>query len=246
MKINNSDLRKIYGAYIQNRVPLSREKCPSPEELLNIIMASASSRKKERIIDHITNCAYCAQEFSFFLDISREERRLLVEIERLLQQKDQIQIFETKSGSSPILRRSKLIRFLLFRKFALIPLLAIIFISLMILATNRLIISKKNEERGRLPEQIQLIAPTHEKAAQAPLIFKWKEVKYSDHYILEIFDEALSPLWKSSGILGDSYQLPPEIAAKIRIDTTYFWMITVYLVDGKVIESSLEDFSLRD
>jgi hypothetical protein len=246
MKINNSDLRKLYSAYIQNRVPLSRAKCPSLEELLNIIMTSGSSRKKGKIIDHITSCAYCAQEFSFFLDLSREERRLLEEIEKLFQQEDQIQIAQKKGANSPIIRWLKLTRFPLFWKFVFIPLLAIVFISLMILATNKLIVSKKNEERGRLPGQIQLIAPTHEKAAQAPLIFKWKGVKYSDHYVLEIFDEALSPLWKSSRILGDSYQLPPDIAAKIRMDTPYFWMITVYLADGKVIESSLEDFFLSE
>jgi hypothetical protein len=246
MKINNSDLRKIYSAYIQNRVPLSRATCPSLEELLNIIMASASSCKKERIIDHVTSCAYCAQEFIFFLDISREERRLLIEIDRLMQQKDQIQIFKKKICSSPVLRWPKIIRFSFLWKFALIPLLAVVFISLMILATNKIIISEKTKERGRLPGQIQLIAPTHKKRAQVPLVFKWREVKYSDHCVLEIFDEALLPLWKSSEILGESYQLAPDIAAKIKRETTYFWMITVYLVDGKVIESSLEDFSLRE
>lgn len=244
MKINNDDLRIIYRAYIQDRIPLSREKCPSPEKLLRFFVSSGSHHEKGRIIDHITRCANCAQEFSLFLEIHREERQLLEEIDKVLQQNDEMQVTRKKRVHSPIFRWPKIFRLHPSWKYAFVPLLTIIFAAMMILVTNRLIITKKNEERGKFPGQIQLMAPIHEKVALAPLIFKWKGVKNSDYYVLEIFDEALSSLWKSPRIFDNFYQLPPDIEEKIKKNKIHFWIITVFLADGKVIESSLEDFTL--
>jgi hypothetical protein len=244
MKINNSDLRKIYRAYVQDRIPLSREKCPSPEKLFSSFMSLGSSHKIGKIIDHITICAYCAQEFNFFLEIFREEQRLVEEIDRLLQQKDRARISQKKRTEFPIFRWPKIYRLHASWKYAIIPLLTIIFVALMISVTNRLIITKKNEERSELPGQIQLLGPTYEKAAQVPLIFKWKGVKNSNYYILEIFDKALLLVWKSPRIFENSYRLPSDIGGKIEKNKNYFWMITVFLVDGMTIESSLEEFTL--
>jgi hypothetical protein len=244
MKINNSDLIKTYRAYIQDQIPQSREKCPSPEDFLNFFIASGSGRKKQKTIDHITNCAYCAHEFSFFFEIYREERRFLEEIDRLLQQKDPMQVSQKKRANSRIFHWSKIFHLRPSWKYALVPLLTIIFVTMMLLLMNRFSATKNNGERGKLPGHIQLTAPTHEHAAHAPLIFRWKGVTNSNYCVLEIFDGALSPLWKSPRIFENFYQLPPDIAPKIEKNRVYFWMITVFSAEGKEIESFLEDFRL--
>ena len=99
-------------------------------------------------------------------------------------------------------------------------------------------------ERGRTPAQIQLISPAHGQTIRTPLVFKWKLAGKFDYAILEIFDEALSPIWKGPRVYRDSYQLPPEVEAKIEKNKVYYWMITVFLIDSKVIESALENFTL--
>jgi hypothetical protein len=242
MKINSSDLKKIYGAYVQNKVPQSREKCLSPAKILTFFAAPGSHRKKGRIIDHITSCAHCAHEFNVLLEIYREEQMLLGDIHRVLQQKDEPQISQRERAHTPIVRRLNIFPLLYSRKYAFSLLLTLIFVAMIILVTHQLIIISKNEERGKPPGQIQLIVPVHEERVKAPLIFKWGGVKNSNYYILEIFDEALLSLWKSPKIFDNSYQLPPEIEPKIKKNRDYFWIITVFLAEGQMFESTLESF----
>jgi hypothetical protein len=244
MKINTDDLIKIYRSYIQEQIPQSRNKCPSLETIMNFFMTSGSNRKKGRIVDHLTSCGYCAHEFGLFLEIYREEGILLEEIDRLLLPKEQLEIAEKKKAVSNLFRWSDSLHLRPYWKYALSFLLASTAVAVTILITNQVIITQKNIERGRIPGQIQLMAPAHGKPIQAPFIFKWKLVEKFDYCILEIFDEALSPVWKSPRIHKDFYQLPPDIGAKIEKNKIYYWMITIFFVDGKVIESAFENFTL--
>lgn len=244
MKINADDLIKIYSSYIQEQFPPSRKKCPSLETIMNFFMTSGSNRKKGRIVDHLTSCGYCAHEFGLSLEIYREEGILLEEIDRLLLQKERLQIAEKRTTVFTLFRWSDCLHLRANWKYAVSFLLAIIAVAVTILITNQLIITQKNIERGRIPGQIQLMAPAHGKAVQAPLIFKWKLVEKFDYCILEIFDAALSPVWKSPRIYKNFYQPPPDIEAKIEKNKIYYWMITIFFIDGKVVESTLEDFTL--
>ena len=244
MKINNSDLKKIYFAYIQDKVPLFREKCLSPEKILTFFIKPGSSRKKGRIIDHITSCAHCAHDFYVFLGIYRDEQMLLGDIRELLQQKERPQISKKNRGLSPVVRWLNIFPIRYPWKIAFSFLLTIIFAGLIILVTHQNIMTSKNGDRGKLPGQLQLMVPIHENAVQAPVIFKWRGVASSHYYVLEIFDEALSPFWKSPKIIESFYQLPPEIDTKIKKNKIYFWIITVFLNEGEMFESTLESFKV--
>jgi len=246
MKINTDDLIKIYRSYIQEQIPQSRKKCPSPKTIMNLFITPGSTHKKGRIVEHLTSCRHCAHEFGFSLEIYREEGILLEEIERLLPQTERLRVAEKRKTITNIFRWPDGPYPRPYWKYAVLSLLTIIVVAMTILITNQFMITQKNTERGRTPRQIQLMAPTDGKAIQIPLTFKWKLAGKLDYCILEIFDEALSPVWKSPRIYKDFYQLPPEIEAKIQKNKTYYWMITIFLFDGKVVESALENFTLGE
>jgi hypothetical protein len=242
MKINNDDLRHIYQAYIRDRIPASRDACPSAEHIQASFMPSASRRKKAKIIRHISGCADCAQEFQFFLRLFREEQGLINGIDRLSPGADRNAVAGKKLHNSLISSWPRVFSLHLSWKSVLVRLSASILIAVAILATNKIFISRKTDERGKLSNQVHLLEPVHKKVALAPLVFKWKGIRNAHSFMLEIFDGTLLPLWKSPRIIETSYQLPSEISQKLQPNKTYFWMITAFRADGAAVESSLEDF----
>ncbi len=244
MKINTDDLIEIYRSYIQEQVPQSRKKCPSLEAIINLFTTPGSTHKKGKIVDHLTSCRYCAQEFGFSLEIFRKEGMFLEEIDRFVPQRERLQADQKGKKIAHIFRWPAALNSRPYWKYAVMFLSTIMAVATVILVINQFIITPKNIERGRTPGQIHLLAPAQGKAHKAPLIFKWKLAGKFDYCTMEIFDEALSPVWKSPRIYKDSYQLPSEIEAKIQENRIYYWMTSISLVDGKVIESNLENFTL--
>jgi hypothetical protein len=101
-------------------------------------------------------------------------------------------------------------------------------------------------ERGRLSGQVRLITPGQEASIRTSLIFRWEPVTLSDHYVIEVFDDSLLPLWKSPQISGTSWELPTSVKEKMATGRTYFWMLTSFSASGLRVESSLEEFEFVD
>ncbi|UCE42019.1 MAG: hypothetical protein JSV17_03315, partial [Candidatus Aminicenantes bacterium] len=74
MKLNSSDLRQIYLSNIKESIPKTKNKCPSPKQLLRLFRGKKSEKEKTKIIDHITSCNHCAHEFDFILQALRYEK----------------------------------------------------------------------------------------------------------------------------------------------------------------------------
>lgn len=239
MIINDDDLKSIYKSYILTRTPLSRQACPSSEEISNIFIDSGLKAEKEKIIDHITNCSYCIKEFDVFLKISRQEQKLVEEINLFL---------KDKGGPSPVPKKNNkvMMKFSLAWKLTLASLIVIIITGAIFLITNGPIFNKKTEKRGDRPGQIRLLEPHPDHASETPLLFRWDEIAGRDYFIIEIFDESLSPLWKSAKIFETFYRLPPDVERQMHRGRSYFWMITVFFTNGLTRESHLEEFSIAD
>jgi len=240
MKIKHNDLKKLYKAYIMDHIPQSRKDCPHPKEIINFFRLKLSENKKIKLIDHITTCCYCAQEFDFILQTLREQEKLNEEIANLLRSKNFKKELEKRlKRDVPKLAKLKRIFFpVLSWKYILPFLMAAIIISVFI-------IFQKPEEIGYRDEyipQINLIEPINGKYIKFSSVFKWTEIKNSAYYILEIFDETLYPVWESDKILKNHLILPKEEAKKLIKNKSYFWMVTAFLSDGKKIESNLEEF----
>jgi hypothetical protein len=240
MKIKHNDLQKLYKAYVMDRIPQSRKDCPPPKEIINFFRSKLSEHRKIKLIDHITNCCYCTQEFEFILQTIREQEKLSEEIGKLFPSKNMmIEIEKRLKEDVPQLPKKRWIFFpFLSWKYVLPILIAGIIISALIIFKK----PERMEFREEHLPQISLIEPVNKKYFKPSSVFHWTEIKNSAYYILEIFDETLYPVWESNKISKNHYNLPGEMVRKLMKNKTYFWMVTAFLPDGRKIESNLEEF----
>jgi hypothetical protein len=231
MKISHKDLKELYKSYLEDKIPGSRAKCPLPEGITACLRGESSKKRKNQIIDHIFHCVYCNEEFEFALETIREERKFIQNLDAIMQKKKNKKEYN-------------FFQFFLFRPTWLNSLILIIGIVLVTLLVKN--IAEDHKFRGAESKSVMLIAPNKKTTLQAQIEFEWKDVQNSDYYILEIFDESLFPIWKSSEITANHTLLPKEISNRFFEHKTYYWMVTAYLSDGKTIESRLLDFVISD
>jgi hypothetical protein len=221
-------LKKLYQAYVASKIPEDRKPCPSARALFKTIRSSASFRKKKRLIDHISRCSYCMEEFCFLLKLHNYEDPMLINIRDTS--------WELVSFANPI---DSIPRPRLWMKYASV----LIGFTLII---SSLLLIKKNDETlsglRRSNQIIQLISPTHVHILSNPLIFLWREHPEAQYYVLELFDDTLLPLWTSPKVTRTEIHLPEEIFAKMKINKYYFWMISAFSNAEKVEESDLGSF----
>ena len=237
MKINNEDLKELYKAYIKEKSSYSRKDCPSPKETILFSRSKSSEKKKKRIMDHIINCYYCAQEFEFILETLRYENILNQEIGKRLVSKNETN--ELKKATNGLLFP------LLSWKFASL-IAGVAIITSVILAIVIFINLEKREYRGANQAKIILIEPINKKYSKFLLTFKWSKIENSDYYILEIFDKTLYPVWESKKIFKTRVVLPDEISSKLIKNNRYFWMVTAFFSDGSKTESIIKEFKVTE
>lgn len=236
MKLNSRDLREAYQADIKDEIPKTRKFCPSPKEMLHLFRSRKSENKKAKIVDHITNCYYCSQEFEFIIEALRYEKKLNNIAEE----------FTAKKGKNPALKYSISHSFFSRFKWGYSTLIAscVLVFSL----TAIFIVFKKVESskyRGTFINQIELIKPRKKMLTQSTMAFEWEAVRGADYYVLEIFDETLYPIWTSEKIIVNSIILPRETSYRLESNKSYYWMVTAFLQSGIKKESMLKEFQIK-
>ena len=244
MKIKNKDLMKLYKAHIMENVPPSRKNCPPSKEIISFFRSRTSEKQRSKIIDHITKCSSCAQEFEFMLQTQREEGKLIDDIRKILQTKENMTLNKTRVDKKIINSSGgrKLFFPKLSWKYALVLAGVAIIVSTFFVFQN----SGKREYRGSDLNRVHLIEPISGKYSTSLLVFKWSKFKDSEYYILELFDETLFQIWKSNRMIKNKAILPAEVAKRLNINKTYFWMVTAFLPDGEKIESEIEEFIMSN
>ena len=246
MKINNKDLKNLYKAYIMENIPLSQKNCPPTKEIINLFRSKLSEKQKSKIIDHITSCYFCSQEFEFILQTLRQENKLKDEIRRLLFSKKEAPPIKQKENKKINYSRKKFISF--FPQLSWKSTSLILGIAIIIFGLFALIVFQNNEKkvyRGRYFSPIKLIEPVKGEYQKSLLVFRWQKIEGSEYYILELFDETLLPIWKSKKIFNSHTGLPQKIVNSLSENKMYFWMVTAYFPDGMEIESRMENFILK-
>jgi hypothetical protein len=229
MKIDNRTLVDLYREYIELNTASLKYDCPSSESLANSFIPSTSPREKKRIADHISHCRSCRDAFMILLQ---------------LQQCDASSAFDQDNRgrkNHPNKIYSKLIYISPFFRFSCV------FVGLLLITTSALLIIQNNEFSRTSRSGgagINLVYPvtTHPKSEK--LIFQWKREPESRYYVLELFDEALLPLW--TGQIADvlQMQLPDDVYSCLQIGKSYFWMVSGFSEDLKIDESPLTRFIL--
>jgi hypothetical protein len=228
MRTNDRALKRAYRSHIQSRPAPDGKSCPSPEEIWRMLVKRRRRKNKARMMDHITSCSTCYGEFEAFLEIYRAERDLAGRVE----------------GTPSISPETR--RFSWAWRYVSAVLLLLVIAGSVIFSTRWLNLAKKHSERGRLSGQLRLIAPGTRRSLRPPLIFRWEGIAGVEYYAVEIFDNSLLPVWKSSQTVRNSCEVPRSVEKNMRRKTSYFWMLTAFRQDGTKIESSLEQFELID
>ena len=236
MKIDHRDLQQLYQAYIRQKIPATRDRCPDIEELVACFDPGKSNKGKAEVLDHIVNCANCFQEFDFIRQTLRAEEKLEDEIEAVVKTSDKLTSVRKRSAFSK-----------LSLGYASLFLGALILIlSFVILLKSDFLKRRAKDDRGRQTSQIILLQPLQKSKISLPLVFEWREPEGSDSYELELYDEALRLVWRSSRLSETKLRLPHDIAARLTGERDYFWMVTSFKGQEKRHESSLQRFRLSD
>ncbi len=228
MRLNNNNLRQIFISNINKNIPNSRKGCPSPKELLRLFRTKKSGKKKDAIIDHITNCCHCAYEFEFILKSLRYER----EMNQLAKE-----FFDTKKTKVLASRFSWKYAFVI----AGISVLCI-FITIFIISSEY----ESSKYRASALTQIGLLLPQKKSIPKSSLSFRWEEIKDSEYYTFELYDETLYQIWRSNRIFENNFTLSKDISSRLEENKTYFWMISAFFPNGRKLESQLKEILITE
>jgi hypothetical protein len=252
MKIDIRGLREHFREGIAEKTPLSRDACPSPSDIASLFDPKLRPRKRARLMKHIVGCGPCAEEFDSWLALHREEEALVQDIcawaARRKETDRTTQIQDGRSGYSPPLGRArKMTSRPLVRKYGFAAGAAILAAALIVGAWLLLKPSRPAEYRASAPPALKLVQPKPggNLNGAAP-IFSWVAVPKVDYYVLEIFDESLAPVWKSTETEHARLILPQKALQELRPGRTYYWLVTAVLRNAKWVESETGSFRLKE
>ena len=232
MNIDLDKLKRLFQGYTAAKKPRGRKGCPSAPELTESFEPSCSARRKKKVIDHIMSCPPCREEFMMLLERQRRESGSCEEAGQ-----DTEPDATTERAGHRGVRRS-----LLWQYAGAVLGLGLIVVSLIFVKDQW---DRSQALRGSQP-QIILAAPRMGQAVSGPFTFRWKGQAHSDYYILELFDEALWPVWASDRITGSRLEIPTDILSRLSAKKTYYWMVTGFSGPAKTEESPLGRFRVHE
>lgn len=228
MKSDDDLYQEAYQESLKNLSPLDRGHCPSPDALAKSFEPGVSKRVKNRIVDHLSKCTHCQEEFKFYHELQNFHQALGLN-ERPDSCRDSAE--RSRSDGRPISRPVWSYVFLL------LGLVLISSVVLLFFRNTDLSDIKRGEEYT-----IILDYPQHSHKISDVLIFRWKELPSVQRYVLELFDDSLLPIWTSPSIQAHHVLLPPSIRSLLKAGRSYYWMVTAYSGPEKVVESNLMEF----
>jgi hypothetical protein len=248
IKIKYEELKLLYRDHIRSQLPASRLNCPSLEKIYNSLKVKSSRRYRIGLIDHISHCRFCLDDFDILRSFLLIEKTTLAEINQVISsaKKQDARLREERDGYR---QENKHIPFH-YRKIIAFS-LAMLAIAFLVLGlfTNRQLLNKilfSDQNRSPLRKELVLLHPEcNREHAISSLIFKWKSIPRSDFYVIEIFDETLLPIWKSPPIFESFFAFPTKIPDIIKPQKVYFWMVTAFKSDKIRLESNIHCFYFR-
>jgi hypothetical protein len=228
MNKDRIDMKELYQGFLAQKKATNRKLCPSTADLVGSFDRSASPRKKKKIIDHLADCAFCREEFAIIVRIQR------VDVSSMR--------VESKSASAKQASPEEISVVSLFWRYAGALLgLSLIVASFFVAFRNNPQVEAQRDQEVR----ITLLNPEAHRVLSKPFKFRWKEITSTEYYVLELFDEALLPIWRIDRIYDLQLAIPPKVFNNLEPGRSYFWMVTAYSPDGKTAESTLARFSVR-
>jgi hypothetical protein len=179
----------------------------------------------------------CAEEFGLLRDIRRQETDLIAGIESVAR--------ASSRKGEPNGTRSRGPLVWTFAA-ALAGLLMIIGLGWLRRDSAPTIAGQGGQQRG--PDIAVPILLKPERMSDSPYswTFKWKDARNPESYRLEIFDEALFPVWTVADIKAREYRLPEDFSGRMPRTGSWFWTVTARYPDGSEASAPLRPFGTGD
>lgn len=202
--------------------PVSRQNCPSPEDLAFSFEPDCSPELKARIINHVFDCPACRREF----ELLRGARQLINRLEK--------QVSPKKAG---FLNQKASFFGLAFAWWKLASALVALFavISLLYLGFNYWN-SLKEERRTATSDRFVL----YEEVSwpqPAAVRLGWKSAGDGLFYRVEVYDQNMYLIWQSPLISETRLDLPESVLKSLKDYQHFFWQLLIYSGENRVQES---------
>jgi hypothetical protein len=229
MKIDIDRLRALFQGYAASRRPADRRGCPSPREIARSFEPSLSRRRQRAIVDHISECPGCQEEFRIFLAQKRTEDASPDSVGPDIAGSHRRSSGRSRRWSRPVWQGASVLAG----------------IGLSLVATLVIVRNMKEADvvRAGAPSLV-LRSPKAGQTLSRPIVFRWDRHPDIESYVLELFDERMLPVWTSEAIQRHTLAVPSEVASSFRTGT-YYWMVTGFTAESRRIESGLSRFTLR-
>lgn len=235
MKIDQTELKKIIKKLPHQKTSQTKINCPSPKKLIALLRFELSDRKRSKVIDHLADCSTCPQEIKFINEILTAEKYINKEAALIAMRRNQAFQKKGKFVQFPFLKLS----------WSTMSVIAVI--TTVILFSSVFLLIRTNNPAIERDSILQLnqISPDNISLSLSELIFQWENIPDSDYYTVEVFDDSLNLVWRSERILENKVIPSVELKELLKQETTYWWMVTSFLKNGKQVESHLAEFNLK-
>jgi hypothetical protein len=249
MKIDTQELRRLYLEAMRRRGPKTGH--PSARRIFGLFDGTLSARKKARLIDHLTRCSSCFQEFEFILALERHKKGMIADLDVLTGRRRTGAGHPTVKDRNPAylkLTQKPIWRAWPTRSWAHAVGLAIVVLGLILGLSQWTSLKNifENKFRAWPSPKISLInPPPHRSVSRQSLYFQWTPLPGTEYYIFELFDKALAPIYKSQETASTQTALPRNISDRLSPRQPYYWVVTGMLASGKKAESDIGEFSIK-
>lgn len=223
METDDSELRRIYRSCVSERIRAGIKDCPPIADVRKAFEAGIPRGIKDRIVDHISNCANCALEFEFI----REARPMEKELGSMIRKVSRLRRRRVLFLPRPL------------QGYALGSLMIVVMIAGVFMLKHDRVRDGGRSRSTTIPESI---SPSGHVDALPPLIFMWKPVLRAVSYVVEVYDESLRPVWESPPVSTTAAILPDPIRDALSGGKNYYWLVQAFDSDGKIGESGFEAF----
>lgn len=233
LKINQSDLGKIYTNYLKDRRGASSELCPSNEDLILWLRSKLPKRKKNRITDHIVNCLDCAQEAKWLLERIRKENGIIYEIKQHIDADNAEQLRKTRVPA---------------RRFSwkIVSFTSTVMLLAAIATFSVFYFSSKSGTRRGVPSDLVLVSPVDKFYTAGGLKFVWKGLPNAKYYVVDVFNASFVPIWRSDTIFLNEAIPSKDMLHKLVPKESYYWMVTAILKNEAEVKSKLKEFRIKE
>lgn len=240
MSLSPDRLKRAYRDYLRGIVPSTRSECPPPGDLMFFFKAQATRRFKARILDHVSRCGPCAEEFASLLEVDRAAREFTAYAEQLCPERGRPRHRRKFSSGFWGLGR-----------------LAAAGVGLAALAAGLLVLTDRGPVAPPGPAMtlrsagtillVHLDSPSGIIRRNEIVAFRWRPsgTQPLGACVVSVFDDSLLRIWESPPVSTLSVNLPAAVQSTLLIGRTYYWGLS--LVSGNSDEASdLEAFRIEE